>query len=59
MVERRHLSGFTSNERTTRFQTSIGNTLDDIGSGRYFEVSTGVVIEEEEGFSTLNDEIVD
>jgi len=59
MVKRRHLGGFTSNERTTRFQTSIGDTLDDIGSGRYFEVATGIVIEEEEGFSTLNNEIVD
>ena len=54
-----HFSGFAANQRTTGKFAAFANTADDIGRDIDIQFAGGVVIQEEQRFSALHDNIVD
>lgn len=59
MVHARHLCGLSTDQRTPSLQTTLGDTLDDIGGDRHIELGARKVVEEVERLGTLHNQVVD
>ena len=58
MIHARHLSGFTTDQRTTRLFAAFGNTGDHPGGSIDIQFAGRVIVEEEEGLSTGDHQVV-
>lgn len=59
MVHSRHLGGLSSDQSASSLQTTLGDTLDDIGRDRHVQLAARKVVEEVERLGTLNNQVVD
>lgn len=58
-VKTRHLSSLTANEGAARLDAALRDTGNKLSSGLAVELARSKIVEEEQGFSTLNNEIID
>ncbi len=58
-IHARHLRGFAPDQSAAGLDAPLGNALDDLGGFFRAKFAGGHVIEEEKGFGTLHDDIVD
>ena len=58
-VDGGHFGGFAAEQGAAGLHAAVGDALDDFGGGGGVEGVEGEVVEEEEGFAALDDEVVD
>lgn len=59
LVEPWHLRGFSTDQRTAGLPTSFGDAFDNSRRGVDVEVVAGEVVQKEQGFGALHDQIID
>ena len=58
MVHPWHFRGFPTDQRTAGLQTTFCDPLNHTGCGIHIQFAGGIVVEEEQRLSALNDQIV-
>ena len=59
LVEARHFRGLAADQRAAGFAAALGDAGDDRGGGLRIELAAGEIVEKEQRFGALHDEVVD